>query len=246
MRKTRKIIICSDETDWGQNFIDNAKIYGAELYFVKKNGHELLDLIKSISPYLVYTELFLPNIDALTIINILNSSSQKLPAFIVSSSYENKIIENRLNEFDLNFISIPPSNTEFISELILNTLHRSTYDMIIFDNNKELNIEISNALHHLGVPAHLKGYTYLRDCIMFSILDPNLNSGMTKKLYMMIAEIYDTKHNKVERCIRHAIQTAWDRHDDNAYMDYFIRKINRKPSNTEFITILASKLNRLN
>ena len=108
-----------------------------------------------------------------------------------------------------------------------------------------LEVEITKIIHQMGVPAHVKGYQYLRDAIALVTEEINLMGAVTKELYPMIAEKYDTTASRVERAIRHAIELAWDRGNVdmmNQYFGYTINIERGKPTNSEFIAMIADKL----
>ena len=110
-------------------------------------------------------------------------------------------------------------------------------------------VEVTSILHQMGVPAHIKGYQYLRDAIVFVIEDVNLLGAVTKELYPMIAEKYNTTASRVERAIRHGIELAWDRGNIelmNKYFGYTIDVERGKPTNSEFIAMIADKLRMAN
>ena len=110
---------------------------------------------------------------------------------------------------------------------------------------RTLDYEVTNIIHQMGVPAHIKGYQYLRDAIILVINEVNLLGAVTKELYPMIAEKYDTTPSRVERAIRHAIELAWDRGNTDMISRYFGYTINLekgKPTNSEFIAMVADRL----
>lgn len=104
---------------------------------------------------------------------------------------------------------------------------------------------MTDILHQIGVPAHIKGYHYLRDSILMSIENPEIINAVTKQLYPAVAKIYETTSSRVERAIRHAIEVAWDRGDVdilNSYFGYTIHTSRGKPTNSEFIAMISDKL----
>lgn len=109
----------------------------------------------------------------------------------------------------------------------------------------DLEIMITEILHQIGVPAHIKGYHYLREAILRTVKSPELINSVTKLLYPTVAKAYQTTASRVERAIRHAIEVAWDRGDLdvlNAYFGYTIQNSRGKPTNSEFIAMIADKL----
>ena len=104
---------------------------------------------------------------------------------------------------------------------------------------------VTEIIHQIGVPAHIKGYTYLRDAIVLAVKDQNIINFITKELYPTVARAHGTTSSRVERAIRHAIEVAWDRGDVdvlNAYFGYTILNSRGKPTNSEFIAMIADKL----
>ena len=115
-------------------------------------------------------------------------------------------------------------------------------------SDNSLEITITNILHEIGVPAHIKGYHYLRESIILSVNNPEIINSITKQLYPTVAKKFTTTSSRVERAIRHAIEVAWDRGDIdvlNSYFGYTIHNERGKPTNSEFIAMIADKL-RLN
>ena len=109
----------------------------------------------------------------------------------------------------------------------------------------KLENEITEILHEVGIPAHIKGYHYLRDSIMMAIEDPEIINAVTKQLYPSVAKQYNTTSSRVERAIRHAIEVAWDRGNVdvlNSYFGYTIHSSRGKPTNSEFIAMISDKL----
>jgi len=111
--------------------------------------------------------------------------------------------------------------------------------------DNELEIMITDIIHQIGVPAHIKGYHYLRDSIRLAVKDSDIINSVTKLLYPTVAKRHDTTSSRVERAIRHAIEVAWDRGDIdvlNSYFGYTIHNSRGKPTNSEFIAMIADKL----
>ena len=108
-----------------------------------------------------------------------------------------------------------------------------------------MEIRVTNVIHEIGVPAHIKGYQYLRDSIIMTINDMDVINAITKVLYPTIAKRYNTTSSRVERAIRHAIEVAWDRGDIEVLQSYFgytVSNIKGKPTNSEFISMIADRI----
>ena len=112
-------------------------------------------------------------------------------------------------------------------------------------NNSDLEVLVSEIMHQIGVPAHIKGYQYLREAIILSINDTEMMNSVTKVLYPTVAKRFSTTSSRVERAIRHAIEVAWDRGDVDvlsSYFGYTIQNSRGKPTNSEFIAMISDKL----
>ena len=113
------------------------------------------------------------------------------------------------------------------------------------NNGKDLEVKVTEMLHQIGVPAHIKGYHYLRNSIIRSVENPDIINAVTKQLYPAVAKNFSTTSSRVERAIRHAIEVAWDRGDVdvlNSYFGYTIHNGRGKPTNSEFIAMISDKL----
>lgn len=120
-------------------------------------------------------------------------------------------------------------------------------DLTSKSGNREVDLEVmvTEIIHQIGVPAHIKGYHYLRDAIIMCVQTPEIINSVTKQLYPNVAKLHDTTSSRVERAIRHAIEVAWDRGDVdtlNSYFGYTIHNQRGKPTNSEFIAMIADKL----
>lgn len=116
---------------------------------------------------------------------------------------------------------------------------------IQYNSSQDVEIIVTKIFHQIGVPAHIKGYHYLREAIMMAIKDIDIINSITKQLYPSVAKKFDTTSSRVERAIRHAIEVAWDRGDVdilNSYFGYTIHNTRGKPTNSEFIALIADKL----
>ena len=112
-------------------------------------------------------------------------------------------------------------------------------------SKNDLEITVTEIIHQIGVPAHIKGYHYLRYAIMTAVENPDIINAVTKQLYPSVAKQFDTTSSRVERAIRHAIEVAWDRGDVeilNSYFGYTIHNSRGKPTNSEFIAMISDKL----
>jgi two-component system response regulator (stage 0 sporulation protein A) len=236
---------------------------------IAKDGIEALDLIQEKEPDLVILDIIMPHLDGLGVLEKLNNMNlNKMPRVIILSAVGQDKITQKAIKLGADYYVVKPFDMDvFIkrirdmfnstesSEQSVNRLaqqntmvSRETISQQVAQEKSEpqdLETEITNIIHEIGVPAHIKGYMYLREAITMVVNDMELLSAVTKELYPSIAKKYNTTASRVERAIRHAIEVAWGRGQVEAINKLFGYTINTekgKPTNSEFIAIIADKL----
>lgn len=236
---------------------------------IAKDGREALNLIIERQPDLVILDIIMPHLDGLGVLEKLNTMNlEKTPRIIILSAVgQDKITQQAITlgadyyivkPFDMEvfikriremFNSAPTMRQDSIPQS--NRLSYSTTSSYILSSESksktpiDLETEITNIIHEIGVPAHIKGYMYLREAITMVVNDMELLSAVTKELYPSIAKKYNTTASRVERAIRHAIEVAWGRGQIeaiNKLFGYTVHNDKGKPTNSEFIAIIADKL----
>ena len=177
-----------------------------------------------------------------------------MPTFIVVSSFGRPSLEREVMSAGASYFMIKPVSYSDIIEKILQINYKSQLSngkeqnpkgIIDYKDNSSMEVKITEILHQIGVPAHIKGYHYLRNSIMMSIENPEIINSVTKQLYPSVAHNFETTSSRVERAIRHAIEVAWDRGDIdilNSYFGYTIHNSRGKPTNSEFIAMISDRL----
>jgi two-component system response regulator (stage 0 sporulation protein A) len=228
---------------------------------IAKDGVEALKLIAERRPDLVVLDIIMPHLDGLGVLEKLNTMDiDPKPRIIVLSAVGQDKITQRAITLGADYYVVKPFDmdvfTKRIRQMFNNTISsddvKRTISLIdtteIKVSKKEpmdLEAEITNIIHEIGVPAHIKGYMYLREAITMVVNDMELLSAVTKELYPSIAKKYNTTASRVERAIRHAIEVAWGRgqvETINKLFGYTIHNDKGKPTNSEFIAMVADKL----
>lgn len=229
---------------------------------VAKDGIEALKLIEEKKPDLVVLDIIMPHLDGLGVLERLNNMNMSpMPRVIVLSAVGQDKITQRAITLGADYYVVKPFNMEVFTKRIRQMFNNviSSGDEVkktvsIMDNEEikfsrddptNLEQEITNIIHEIGVPAHIKGYMYLREAITMVVNDMELLSAVTKELYPSIAKKYNTTASRVERPIRHAIEVAWSRgqvETINKIFGYTIHNDKGKPTNSEFIAMVADKL----
>jgi len=171
---------------------------------------------------------------------------ENLPKIIVLTSYNTPDIIRKVSSLGVNYFMLKPFELEELEKKILecsNEIKSSSKTIDLYHNN--LQIAITKILHELGVPSHIKGYSYIREGILEVFFNPSVVGGITKELYPKIADEYNTTVSRVERAIRHAIEVSWNRGNWDLMQDIFGYSVDidkAKPTNSEFIITVADKL----
>jgi len=257
-----KIVLADDNKDFCQvlkEYLSNES--DIEILGIAKDGIEALDLVKRTQPDLLVLDVIMPHLDGLGVIEKLNAMDiPKMPKIIVLSAVgQDKITQSAINLGADYYIVKPFDFVIFINrirELVLNTTgHMQMRPRMHADiqmtrsdfvkNVGNIETEITNIIHEIGVPAHIKGYLYLREAIKMVIENVELLGAVTKELYPSIAKKFNTTPSRVERAIRHAIEVAWSRgkvDTINQLFGYTVHNTKGKPTNSEFIAMIADKL----
>lgn len=225
-----------------------------QLVATANNGLDAVDKIYEHRPDVLLLDIIMPHLDGLGVLEKLNASTQHRPRVIVITAFGQESITQQALRLGADYYVLKPFNIEVLIRRIRDlqgfgpsvVVQEDSTKYLIQDLPKiDLEIEITGMLHEIGVPAHIKGYQYLRCAIAMVVEDMSILNSITKTLYPEIAIRYETTPNRVERAIRHAIETAWERSDVeviNKLFRYTIRNDRGKPTNSEFVAMLADKL----
>ena len=213
-----------------------------QVFFCAKDGKEVLRAIEQVNPDVIVVDVFLSSMDAVSVRKACDSMKNCPELFFATGSFDSEKVAFQIMEAGFSFYFLKPYDYSCLLKHIEN--HMGTMSDIQYDET-ELEVNVSETLHNLGVPAHIKDYHFLRQAIVMVIKDPDLMSLVTKRLYPDVAELNKTTASRVERAIRHAIEVAWDRGNVEVMNDYFGYTINNmrgKPTNSEFIAMVSDRM----
>lgn len=213
------------------------------------NGEEALVKINRLHPDIVITDIWLSKLDGIGLIRNckgINFEPDLAPNFIMASYVSSQTIFIDATNAGASLCLMKPFDTNSLCEHI-DTLYRNrlSNNQTAPKQNVDMETQVTKVIHQIGVPAHIKGYQYLRTAILMTISDNEIINSVTKILYPSVAKKYSTTTSRVERAIRHAIEVAWDRGDVDVLEDYFgytIQNNRGKPTNSEFIAMIADNL----
>ncbi|MHB1406171.1 MAG: sporulation transcription factor Spo0A [Desulfitobacteriaceae bacterium] len=266
MERSIRVLVVDDNRE----FIEVLKEYiqrqeDMNLVGVAYHGNEALELIFRESPDVVVLDIIMPHLDGLGVLERLQSEAHK-PHVIILTAFGQESMTQRAVSLGADYYILKPfdldtlgkrirqlyeqdfgSNTSASLNNVINSANYTNPSGAVLPqmSSKNLEVEVTRMIHQMGVPAHVKGYQYLRDAIVSVVQEVSLLGAVTKELYPMIAAKYQTTPSRVERAIRHAIELAWDRGNVefmNRFFGYTINVDRGKPTNSEFIAMVADKL----
>lgn len=254
-----KIVIADDNKEFAKILSEYLEAQSDfEVLGIAKDGLEAIKLVSSFEPDVLVLDIIMPHLDGLGVLEKLNSMPNiELPKVIVLSAVGQDKITQRAINLGAEYYVVKPFDMETFTKRIRQmfsstqpTVEVRRNSLLVSDpqdysNANSMEAEITNIMHEIGVPAHIKGYLYLRDAIQMVVNDVELLSAVTKELYPAIAKKYNTTASRVERAIRHAIEVAWSRGEIdtiNKVFGYTVHNDKGKPTNSEFIAMVADKL----
>ncbi len=225
------------------------KSKGLDVTMTEKDGQAVLAALERSCPDVVLMDFFLPRMDALGVLRSMHSLKlPKRPLVMLMSGFDNPALEREAMSAGADYYFLKPFDAAEMASRILTLCGEAPpYADIVRRremNGSSVELRVTEILHQIGVPAHIKGYQYLRDAILMAIEDDQIINAVTKRLYPAVAKRHATTSSRVERAIRHAIEVAWDRGDIdvlNSYFGYTIHNSRGKPTNSEFIAMIADK-----
>ena len=267
MKEKTTVLIADDNQEFSQTLATYLQEQNdMEVIGIAKDGTEAIDMITNIAPDIVLLDVIMPHLDGIGVLENLNMIRvNKRPICIMLSAVgQDKITQKAISlgaeyyvvkPFDIELLikrirelkNYKPSNNNSESNFISKDTKQQYIEIPEGSERRQDNLEalVTNIIHEVGVPAHIKGYQYLREAIIMVVNDIEVINQITKSLYPQIARKFNTTPSRVERAIRHAIEVAWGRGQQEAVesiFGYTISASKGKPTNSEFIAMIADKL----
>ncbi len=251
MQETIKVIIASDIPNQKNEL--KAALESKEhvdICAVVENGRDLLDAYRRYRPQVVIGRVELTIVDGLAATRLIRGMTGGEKTFVIlTSSFISPSVSAEALELSVDYLMAEPISTEAIVERVCHfrrtpeTVRQTRQDAL--KARHDLEMKVTQIFREIGVPAHIKGYQYLRESIIMAVSDVETINSITKVLYPAVAKSFQTTPSRVERAIRHAIEVAWDRGDVeviNSFFGYTVSNTKGKPTNGEFIALIADKL----
>jgi two-component system response regulator (stage 0 sporulation protein A) len=259
IEKKIQVVIADDNKEFGDilyEYLNNQS--DIEVTGIARDGLEAYDMIVTKMPDVAILDIIMPRLDGLGVLEKISTTTmKKRPLFIILSAVGQDKITQRALALGAEYYIVKPFDMDILVSRIRQLRVTKQSNIIrseqagdvrvsgISAQPKNLEVEVTNIMHEIGVPAHIKGYQYLRDAIMMVVKDLDIINSITKQLYPSIAREYNTTPSRVERAIRHAIEVAWSRGQVeaiDALFGYTVSLGKGKPTNSEFIALVADKL----
>jgi len=253
-----KVLIVDDDMEYTKVLSDAILKRGSlDVIGCAYDGLAAVEMIEEGEPDVVVLDMIMPNLDGIGVLERVSMKKKfNKPAFIVVSAIINERVAARTIALGAEYFMRKPVDFEALVNRI--EMFTKEADLTMTEATKENELRViskpsppdiekmvTNIIHEVGIPAHIKGYQYLRNSIIMVIEDLDIINSITKELYPTVAENFNTTPSRVERAIRHAIEVAWDRGDPdvlNSFFGYTIANAKGKPTNSEFIAMIADKL----
>ena len=219
-----------------------------------RNGEDIYHIIRDKQPDVVLLDLIMPKMDGISVMEMIGADKtvKKQPNFIIVTAIGQERITEDAFEKGAAYYILKPFRNETILQRIKSSGHAeksvtpyTDYTVYAEPSEEDLETQVTELLHEIGIPAHIKGYHYLRDAIMMAVDDMDVLNAITKILYPTVAKKYQTTSSRVERAIRHAIEVAWSRGKLDTLDELFGYTVSNgkgKPTNSEFIALIADTI----
>ena len=250
MENTVKILLADENSEERMRIAKALEKSGCGTVDSARDGATAIDKIADGEYDVVITDLWMSGLDGIGIIkNTSAMNLKKKPSFILMSPVNKQSLLLEASDAGAEFCLLKPfemtSLLAYVNTALKNKVGKGmpTHDKLSM--HPDMEAQVTKIIHQIGVPAHIKGYQYLRTAILMAIDDAEIINSVTKVLYPSVAKKFTTTTSRVERAIRHAIEVAWDRGDVdtlNSYFGYTIQNSRGKPTNSEFIAMIADNL----
>jgi two-component system response regulator (stage 0 sporulation protein A) len=240
---TIKVVI-ADADEESRAGLEEALAQEADLQVVGSTGEgsKVIPLLRETGADVLVMDLVLYGMDGLELLQRINTQEARKPGILVYSSFVAGGVAAKSAQLGADYFLAKPNQSQAVLERIRLLKNSATVTPKAYQNMETL---VTSIIHEIGVPAHIKGYQYLREAILIAVDDMDVINAVTKVLYPEVAKRYGTTASRVERAIRHAIEVAWDRGDIETLQKYFgytVSNAKGKPTNSEFIAMIADRL----
>ena len=247
MDKSTTVLIADNSEEFSASLVSAIQRAGGfQVLGTANDGEQALHLITERKPDILVLDLMLAKKDGISILKAMASQQQR-PMVVATSGFITEFVASAAANLGVRYLMLKPCDPEALVERLEQIRGADAQPAPTRGNLRPDSIEamVTGIIHEIGVPAHIKGYQYLREAIIIAVEDMDVINAITKVLYPQVAKAFQTTPSRVERAIRHAIEVAWDRGDLDTlqrFFGYTVSNTKGKPTNSEFIALIADKL----
>ena len=223
-----------------------ARADGFQILGTAGDGEQAIRMVRELKPDILILDLMLAKQDGISVLKAV-SGMDKRPVTLATSGFVTDYVASAAANLGARYLMLKPCDMTALVERMEEIRGGESLRIVRERKTDKTNIEsmVTGIIHEIGVPAHIKGYQYLREAIIIAVNDMDVINAITKVLYPQVAKTFQTTPSRVERAIRHAIEVAWDRGDLDTlqrFFGYTVSNTKGKPTNSEFIALIADKL----
>ena len=247
MNKPSTVIIADNTEDFcGSLTAALQKAGGFQVLGTAGDGDQAIRMVTERKPDILVLDLMLPKRDGLSVLKAISAMERK-PITLATSGFVTEFVASAAANLGVRYLMLKPCDMQALVERLQEVRGGENTRKTAAHRPDKTDIEtmVTGIIHEIGVPAHIKGYQYLREAIIIAVNDMDVINAITKVLYPQVAKTFQTTPSRVERAIRHAIEVAWDRGDLDTlqrFFGYTVSNTKGKPTNSEFIALIADKL----
>ncbi len=216
---------------------------GYQVVGTATDGQSALEQLKAVEPDVLILDLMLPKMDGVTVLK--NMPQKNRPKLLLMAAFATDYVAGVAASVGADYLMLKPVLPQTVAERLEEIIRTDRSADRRKSEEPDIETMVTNVIHEIGVPAHIKGYQYLREAIIIAVGDMEVINAITKVLYPQVAKAFSTTPSRVERAIRHAIEVAWDRGDLDTlqrFFGYTVSNTKGKPTNSEFIALIADRL----
>ena len=222
------------------------KMDGFQIMGTANDGEQAISMVLDRKPDILVLDLMLAKRDGLAVLKAISGMDRK-PVVLATSGFITEYVASAAANLGVRYLMLKPCDLSAVAERLEEIQKSEPASKFMPRRGKPVSIEsmVTSIIHEIGVPAHIKGYQYLREAIIIAVEDMDVINAITKVLYPQVAKTFQTTPSRVERAIRHAIEVAWDWGDLDTLQSFFgytVSNTKGKPTNSEFIALIADKL----
>ena len=219
---------------------------GFQVLGTVSDGEQAVRMVQERKPHILVLDMMLAKKDGIGVLKAISSMEQR-PVVLATSGFITDYVASAAANLGVRYLMLKPCDMTALVERLeeIRGGTNTQQNTIRHSGAPDIETMVTNIIHEIGVPAHIKGYQYLREAIMLAVEDMDVINAITKVLYPQVAKTFSTTPSRVERAIRHAIEVAWDRGDLDTlqrFFGYTVSNTKGKPTNSEFIALIADKL----